>query len=97
MSLRLLVASTLLLLLCSEALSYSVQKREAEEKTVLAQIQDTAKEYFDYVSDATTSWIDKVKSLDISQQVWNSYNNFISTVDTYKNIMTDQMLYFWHD
>ncbi|XP_070806012.1 apolipoprotein C-II-like [Pituophis catenifer annectens] len=97
MSLKLWVASVLLLLLCSEVLSYSVKKRGAEEKTVLAQIKDAAEGYITYVSDVTNSWVEKVKSLDISQRVLNSYNNFVSTVDTYKNIITDQVVYFWHD
>ncbi|XP_070620178.1 apolipoprotein C-II-like [Erythrolamprus reginae] len=95
---KLLLASVLLLLLCSEVLSYSVKKRgAAEDKTVLTQIQDAAQGYIDYVSDVTNSWVEKVKSLDVSQRILSSYNSFISTVDTYKNILTDQVVYFWHE
>ncbi|XP_039208169.1 apolipoprotein C-II-like isoform X2 [Crotalus tigris] len=97
MNLKLTVASILLLLLCSEVLSYSVQKRNAEDKTVLSQIQDAARGYYDYISDVTNSWVEKVKSYDISQRLWSNYKNLVETVNTYQSILTDQVEHWWQD
>lgn len=53
----------------ADSSSFHLQKREAEEKTVLTQIQEAAQGYWDQVSDKANDLIEKVKDWDIQEKV----------------------------
>ncbi|XP_034648519.1 apolipoprotein C-II-like [Trachemys scripta elegans] len=87
MDLKIAVAFVLLLFLCTEAASYRLQKREAQDS--FSQIQEVAKSYWERLNSAVQGWMDSVKS-------WEIYEKTTSAAGTYTEILKDQVYHWWH-
>nr|XP_020668181.1 apolipoprotein C-II [Pogona vitticeps] len=97
MDLKIVAASIMLLLLCSEVSSYRLQKREVQEEDTISQIQEAAKKYWDQVSGTAQSWSDAVKSMTVYEKARDAYEKATSAVSTYFGIFSDQVIHWWQD
>ncbi|XP_053122689.1 apolipoprotein C-II-like [Hemicordylus capensis] len=96
MDLKVVLASILLLLFCSEVASYSLQKREAPPKEPLTQLGETISGYWDQFSTNAQDWLGKITTPEFSEQVRNIYKKSTMVVGTYTNILSDQVYHWWH-
>ncbi|XP_066494307.1 apolipoprotein C-II-like [Tiliqua scincoides] len=95
MDLKVVVASFLLLLFCSEVCSYHLQKREVQEKVALDQLQEAAQSYWDSFTGTAQSWIDNIKSLEWKDKAWELFEKSKKSFSTYTNIVGDQAYHWW--
>ncbi|XP_077192756.1 apolipoprotein C-II [Paroedura picta] len=97
MDLKVVALSILLLFLCSGVSSYHVQKREAQEKSTLAQFQESAQEYWDQITNKTKSWYEAFNALEFNVKARETGKKLTDAVSTYTNIFWDQAYGWWTD
>ncbi|KAJ6663477.1 hypothetical protein lerEdw1_009556 [Lerista edwardsae] len=96
MDLKVVAASLLLLLFCSEVCSYHLQKREAQEKEPLVQLQEVAQGYWDQVTGTAQGWVDQITNLAWKEKAWNLFEESKKSFSTYRAIVGDQLYHWWH-
>ncbi|XP_061453876.1 apolipoprotein C-II-like [Rhineura floridana] len=92
MDLKLVAASVLLVLLCSDVSSYHLQKREAEEKEISTQLQEAAKSYWNQA----LSWLEQVKPLQVQEKLSDILHKGTAAMSTYSGIVHDQVYHWWY-
>ncbi|XP_074836707.1 apolipoprotein C-II [Carettochelys insculpta] len=87
LDLKVAVALVLVLILCTEASNYRLQKREAQDS--LSWFQEAATDYWQKLTSVVQGWMDKVRS-------WDIYEKTSSAAGTYTGILQDQLYHLWH-
>nr|XP_028598043.1 apolipoprotein C-II-like [Podarcis muralis]XP_028598044.1 apolipoprotein C-II-like [Podarcis muralis]XP_028598045.1 apolipoprotein C-II-like [Podarcis muralis] len=91
MDLKLVAVSILLVLFCSEVSSYRLQKREAEEPELFAQVKEKVTGAWEQVSSTAQGWLAKIQNLEVTKPIINMYENSVSRIKTYTDILSDQV------
>ncbi|XP_034976889.1 apolipoprotein C-II [Zootoca vivipara] len=91
MDLKLVAVSILLVLFCSEVSSFRLQKREAEEPEVFAQVKEKVTGVWSQVSSTAQGWLEKIQNLEVTKPIITMYENSMSKIRTYTDILSDQV------
>ncbi|XP_067411412.1 apolipoprotein C-II [Emydura macquarii macquarii] len=82
-----------LLLLCAEAASYRLQKREAQDS--FSQVQEVAKSYWERLNSAAQGWLDSIKSVGVEKKIKDIYEKTMLAAGTYMGVASDQFYHWW--
>ncbi|XP_060113726.1 apolipoprotein C-II-like [Heteronotia binoei] len=80
----------------SEVSGYHLQKREAQEKSQFAQFQETARGYWDQLTNKTQSWYDAFHNLEFNVKARETGKKVTEAMSTYAHIFWDQTYSWWH-
>ncbi|XP_067172966.1 apolipoprotein C-II [Apteryx mantelli] len=89
---RAMAAVLLLLLLCAEAASRHLQKRDSADTS---QLQAKATSYLAQAGSIAQGWLGKLRVPAVQEKLRDAYHKGSAAVVTYTGILADQVYHWW--